>query len=107
MTRAEPPSPSAVESSAPPAPLRTTATVGVVGGASSTMTPASMLAALQPARVFDSGDMIMTAGLLSHPESSLRVSCPTIIRPPDAATRGARLCVLRKILTSRMAPLKA
>lgn len=36
-------------------------------------TPASMHAALKPARRFDSGDMIMTAVLLAHPESSLKV----------------------------------
>lgn len=35
--------------------------------------PASMHAALKPAIMFDSGDMVMAAGLLAHPESSLKV----------------------------------
>lgn len=60
-----------VRSLAPPAPSKMTTDFGVDGTIS--LTPASMLAALQPARVFDSGDMMMAAGLLGHPESSLKV----------------------------------
>lgn len=61
----------------PPAPL--TMTTGVDGAI--TMAPASMLAALEPSRLFDSGDMIMAAGLLDHPESSLKVCAMTSCVP--------------------------
>lgn len=54
---------------APPEPLRMATAVD----GTAPMAPASMLAALQPAKLFDSGDMIMAAGLLDHPESSLKV----------------------------------
>lgn len=47
----------------------------------------SMFAALESARVFDSGDMIMVAGLLVHPESSLKVGRPNALT--DSRFRSA------------------
>ncbi len=38
-----------------------------------TPTPSRVREALIPARQFDSGDMLMVAGLLAHPESALKV----------------------------------
>lgn len=64
----------------PAGPLKKTTSVdGTIS-----MTPASLHASLQPARLFDSGDMMMATRLLGHPESSLKV------RWPHARLRNSR-----------------
>lgn len=55
---------------------------------------------MRPTRVFDSSDMIMTAGLLAHPESSLKVGLVGAIYGP-AQQRSKSLVPRRAFLIAQ------